>query len=216
MTLSKLIIFDLDGTLFRTETVDIEAFNSALIANGYQPVSGADIMNLIGYPLNKICRQLLDSENPVLLEQFKIELIKNETKLIKSSGRLYPGTMEFLKRLQEKGFTLCICSNGNREYVEAIAEKFNFRSIFNEIWHEKNGISKSQAVAILKKKFQADNFIMVGDRSSDIESAKNNHGISIGVGYGFGGDEIKKADYIASDIRELEMVICTLYNSVTN
>lgn len=211
MTLSKLIIFDLDGTLFRTETVDIKAFNAALTANGYQPMAGADIMNLIGYPLNTICRQLLDSENPLLLEKFKTDLINNESRLIDSSGMLYPGVLELLRRLKGEGFVLCICSNGNREYVEAITEKFNFTSIFNEIWYERKGISKSQAVKILKERFNGDKFIMVGDRLSDIESAQKNNGISIGAGYGFGGDEILRADYIAGDIHELEAIINALY-----
>jgi HAD superfamily hydrolase (TIGR01549 family) len=212
MMLSKLIIFDLDGTLFRTETVDIEAFNAALISNGYLPRTGSDIMNLIGYPLDAICRQLLDSENPSLIEKFKIDLINYESKLIVSFGKLYPGVTEFLRRLKNKGLNLCICSNGNKEYVEAITTKFNFRAVFNEIWYEKNGITKSQAIKILKKKFQADSFIMVGDRASDIEAAKDNKGIAIGVSYGFGGKEIMNADYIAGSISELEAIIISLSN----
>lgn len=36
MQKEKLIIFDLDGTLFRTDTVDVEAFNKALTSNGFQ------------------------------------------------------------------------------------------------------------------------------------------------------------------------------------
>jgi len=43
MQKTKLVIFDLDGTLFRTETVDVEAFNRALTFNGYNIKTSEEI-----------------------------------------------------------------------------------------------------------------------------------------------------------------------------
>jgi phosphoglycolate phosphatase len=48
---------------------------------------------------------------------------------------------------------------------------------------------------------------IVGDRYHDIVSAKDNNCVSIGVSYGYGKSEIKKADYIIDDIWMLKDII---------
>lgn len=207
MQKTKLVIFDLDGTLFRTETVDMDAFNEAFKLNGFPERDWEEILALIGVPLEEICRTLLNTEDMKLIEKFKKDVIQQEERFIQQKGQLYSGVPEFLQRLKQEGFKLCICSNGNEEYVMKIAEKFKFSEYFDTIWYEKAGITKSQAVGILTKRYHADKFVMVGDRSSDIAAARENGGISIGAVYGFGGEETELADYKAQDIAQVESVI---------
>jgi phosphoglycolate phosphatase len=209
--LAKLIIFDLDGTLFRTETVDIKAFNRALSGMGYSERKDKEILDLIGVPLDEICRVLLDTSNQDLIEAFKKDVIGFETEEITLSGKLYDGVPDFLNNLKRCGFQICICSNGNEEYVMDISNKFGFKNIFDEIWYEKKGITKKEAVGILKKKFSADKFVMVGDRLCDIEAGRDNGGISIGASYGFGNNELESADYIANSIEDLEKIIYKIF-----
>lgn len=204
---TKLVIFDLDGTLFRTETVDVEAFNRALVLNGYSRRSEDEILSLVGLVFEDMCKSLLNTEDQQIIKKFKMDVIKFEDEAILRSGELYPGVYDFLAGLKSKGFTLCICSNGNEEYVTSIAGKFHFDSLFDEIWFEKKGISKLQAVKMLKEKYRVDNFIMVGDRLCDIEAGKLNNGTSIGVTYGFGGKEPEAADYVVDSIEEIERII---------
>jgi len=207
MQKTKLVIFDLDGTLFRTETVDIDAFNGAFRQNGFPERTAEEILAMIGVPLEGICTGLLGTSDRQVIEKIKSDVIKLEDILIEEKGELYLGVIDFLKRLKREGFTLCICSNGNEEYVLKIAEKFNFQDYFETIWFEKAGITKSQAVGILKQKYQADKFVMVGDRSSDINAAKDNDGVSIGALYGFSIEEAGQADYKAENIAEVEEII---------
>ncbi len=208
--MKPLLIFDLDGTLFRTETVDVFAFNEALASNGYPPKTQDEIMNFVGLPLEGICRAMLNTDDPELLFKFKQEVISNESLAIPKTGEFYDGAIEMLKHLKDRGFLLCICSNGNKEYVTDIANAFGLNDIFNEIWYEKSGITKSQAVKVLKQKHNALKFIMIGDRLVDIEAAKDNVGISVGVSYGFGKDEVLEADYVVGSISELEELIYRL------
>lgn len=203
----KLIIFDLDGTLFRTESVDIEAFNRALVKSGYPPKTDEEILNVTGLILDDECKMLLGTEDRQIIGKFKNDVIRFEEEAIKASGDLYSGVPAFLKLLKKKYFKLCICSNGNKEYVEAICNKFGLYSLFDQIWYERDGLTKNEAVKILKNNFNSENFIMVGDRLVDFEAAKVNNGISIGVTYGFGGEEVHMADYIVNDIDELERTI---------
>ncbi len=206
----KLILFDLDGTLFRTESVDVSAFNRALEANGLKKASKERILSLVGLTLEDFCKELTESDDRALLDKVKADVIRFEMEEIEASGELYPGVEKFLKGLKSYGCILCICSNGSEEYISAISDKFNLSSYFEEIWFSKEGITKSQAAGILKKKFNQDSFLMVGDRLCDYEAARENSGISIGVTYGYGGNEPESADYKADSISGLEELILKL------
>lgn len=208
--MKPLLVFDLDGTLFRTETVDVFAFNEALASNGYPPKTQDEIMSFVGLPLDGTCRAMLNSDNEELISKFKQDVINNESYAIPKTGEFYDGAIEMLKRLKNKGYMLCICSNGNKEYVVDIADAFGLNDIFDEIWYEKSGISKSDAVEVLVQKHNATKFVMIGDRLFDIKAAKDNDGISIGVSYGFGKDEVLEADHVVSSILELEELIYRL------
>jgi phosphoglycolate phosphatase len=201
--MSKLIIFDMDGTLFRTETVDLVAINKALERNGFARLSDEEILDLIGITMEEACKIVLGEVEKSVVGQFTEDVIRFEKEEIAACGQLYPGVSEMLEGLKEKGYTLCICSNGDDEYIHAIVDKFDFKKYFAEIWYSHEGITKSQAVGILKQKFEADTFVMVGDRSSDIEAARANGGTSIGVAYGFGQEEPYAADFTVWSIREL-------------
>ncbi|MCB2356347.1 HAD family hydrolase [Clostridium estertheticum] len=203
----KLVIFDLDGTLFRTETVDIKAINDALVKNGYEMKSDDEILNLIGLTLRDVCGVLINRVDEDSINQFARDIIAFEQPYIREYGELYDGVLNCLNTLKEKGYTLCICSNGNKEYVLGIYEKFAFFNIFDDICYSSDGISKTQAVGMLKSKYKAEKFIMVGDRTSDIEAASHNGGISIGVTYGFGKDEVSLANYVANNLQEVEKLV---------
>lgn len=207
----KLVIFDLDGTLFRTETVDIKAINDALVKNGYEVKSDDEILNVIGLTLRDVCNVLIKRADEDSINQFASDIIAFEQPYIREYGELYDGVLSCLNALKEKGYTLCICSNGNKEYVLGISKKFAFFNIFDEICYSSDEISKTQAVGMLKSKYKAERFIMVGDRTSDIEATLNNGGISIGVTYGFGKDEVLLANYIANNLKEVEKIITGIY-----
>jgi phosphoglycolate phosphatase len=204
---TKLIIFDMDGTLFRTETVDIIAINKALSDNGYKTRKGNEILKLIGPTLDEICDILLGEVKDDLKTKFFADVIKYELEEIEKSGELYEGVVDLMENLKSKGFTLCICSNGSQKYIDKIIQKFCLNQYFHEIWSQTDGITKSEAIGILKYKFDADSFIMIGDRAYDLDAAKENGGISIGVTYGFGKDEVLCADYTCDRLEEIEGII---------
>lgn len=206
----KLVVFDLDGTLFRTETVDIKAINNALNKNGYKLKSDGEILHVIGLTLKDICKVLINKIDEKEINTLASDILKFEQPYIRDFGELYEGVLDFLARLKEKGYTLCICSNGSKEYVTGISNKFSFFDIFDDIYYNKDEMSKTQVVGMIKSKYNADKFIMVGDRTADIEAALDNGGISIGVAYGFGKDEVLSADYVANNIQELEEIIMIL------
>ncbi|WP_162551303.1 HAD hydrolase-like protein [Paenibacillus tepidiphilus] len=202
-----LAVFDLDGTLFQTQTVDIAAITQALAKCGCPPLAPQEITGLFGLPFAEICAQVLPGGQPGLIEQFTQNVIRHELEEIPRAGCLYPGVLESLQALQALEIDMCICTNGSEQYVQAIADKFGLHSLFAEISYNSSPLSKSERVAALKQKYNPDTLVMVGDRSSDIAAARDNGGVAVGVSYGFGGEEMSAADYIADVFPEVETIL---------
>ena len=202
----KTVIFDLDGTLFRTETVDIAAFNKALRLNGLQQRSDVEILDCIGLTMQETSERLgIRDEN--VKNRFEKDVLRFELEEIERNGLMYEGAADLVMYLKAKGFTLCVCSNGSKEYVYAVLNKFELTEYFDAIWAQTDGYNKSRAVACLAGQYGRDGFIMVGDRDSDVNAGREHGGITIGMLHGFGANEPFKADYTAGSIKELKQVI---------
>ncbi len=206
----KTVIFDNDGVLFRTETVDITAINKALVLHGFAEKSPEFILDCIGVTMREMCDRF-GVTDPDTKESFLEDAARFEQCEIAQNGLMYEGAPELIKRLKKKGYTVCLCSNGSYGYVNGIMGKFGLLKVFDEIWAHKDGYSKSQAVACLAKKYSDGCFVMVGDRSIDIEAGRDSGAITVGTLYGFGGKEPYAADYTASSIAELERVIYSIF-----
>jgi phosphoglycolate phosphatase len=202
----KTILFDLDGTLFRTDTVDIVAVNKALVLNGFKRKSDAEILDCIGQTIHETCTRF-GICGSAAARKFEQDVINFELEEIERSGLIYEGADALIRYLKAKGFTICICSNGSKEYVYAVLEKFGLVEYFDEIWSQRDDYSKTAAVACLAGKHAKNGFIMIGDRNSDIDAGRENGGITIGMLHGFGGNEPFNADFTAGSIAELKKVI---------
>ena len=148
------IIFDFDGTLFKTETVDVYAFNRALQDMGRETVDDSVILSLIGMPLMQISQMLLQSDDIVMIKRFA-ELAKHyELEIIPQEAKLYPGVLDLILFLKNAGHTVSICSNGSREYIHAILDHFHIKGLFDMVWHKQDGYSKARAVYEIIKNTQ--------------------------------------------------------------
>jgi phosphoglycolate phosphatase len=197
----KLVVCDLDGTLFRTETVDIEAMNRALELNGHDRREGKEILNLIGLTLEDASKELLNTDDEEVINKYKSDVVRFEQEEIRKYGKLYDGVLDGLKKLKERGYTLCICSNGGEDYIDPICSKFGLFEILDDVSVNSENLTKPERVGELKRKFGAEKFVMVGDRSSDLDAGRQNGAIVIGAAYGYGPEEIKDADYIAEGFK---------------
>ncbi len=210
----ELWIFDMDGTLLKTELVAVEAFRrvfSRLAAHGIKvPQSVTDVQitdtfgqtheiiwkRLLGRPLSRPEQDLADAW---LLEE-EIAL------LLQGAGALYDEVAETVRQLREEGATLAVASNGQQRYIETIVNVFGLHSYFAGLYSASGYRvdSKVRLVARVLQDIPHQHAVMVGDRSSDVEAGVKNGLPVIGCAFGFAnGPELSGATCIVSCFSEI-------------
>jgi len=127
--------------------------------------------------------------------------------LILTNGRLFPGTIEVLKKLKNQNHELVVCSNGKNKYINRILDHFKIQEIFTLISGSDDGKSKSQRVKKIYEKFNLP-AVMIGDKKADIDAAKNILIPSVGALYGLCHEnELNDATFLIKDIAMLNSIV---------
>lgn len=197
----EAMIFDMDGTLFQTESLLIPAYHATFdqmrkegTFTGSTP-DEAVIIGCLGMLLPEIWRRVLPEAEETVRRRADELFIRYELDYLqKGYGELYPGVADTLARLQEAGIRLFVASNGLEEYVRGVARVMGIGSLFEELYSagEHRTSSKVELVRLLLERHAVASAWMVGDRSSDVEAGLKNGLIVIGCDYaGFGdGSEL--------------------------
>lgn len=192
--MTKLIIFDLDGTLLNTIADLGEACNHALQLHGY-PVREADeYPHLVGNGVNKLIERALPEghkdQDTVLRLKPDFIAYYNDHNCVHTTP--YASLPELLIRLKEKGVLLAIASNKYHEATEALAKHY-FEGLFDVVLGERPGVERKPDPQIVEDIFSAlktqaiskDETLYVGDSDVDMQTAHNAGITSIGCTWGF-------------------------------
>ncbi len=207
-----MIIFDLDGTLFNTASAFIPACETFFMKNNRPYPGDTEVMKLVGEPEQYFKSWLLKHSINEDFDIVRKQMIDLEVNHIINSGVLFDGVIHLLKELKEQQFQIALCSNAVSEYQQAVFNKTDIGVYFNFIRLPKSNLdTKSRMVAeLINQDLSAPFHTMIGDRIHDVQAAKDNSIISIGCAYGYGGNEIKEADYIVQSASEILKVISRL------
>lgn len=214
MRLPEAVIFDLDGTLFQTETlletVHRRVFETLRAEGLYlQPLPSIDILlGSLGMVLSDIWRRVMPDGSLEAHERANVLLLQYEMEeLAGGVGQLYPGVIETLSELRSRGVRLFIASNGLEEYVKGVPAVKGIDDWFEGMYSagEFATSTKVDLVRRLLDSFQVKHAWMVGDRSSDVEAGKSNGLFVVGCDYaGFRrSGELDGADAIIRSFPEL-------------
>jgi phosphoglycolate phosphatase len=201
------IIFDVDGTLFQTDVYIYGLLNEILAEMELPSVEKEKVIKNIGIPSQAFYEELFGHYGEEMVK--KIRARKNELYFdcIRKKGLLYKGVVELLDQLCEKGFKLGICSNGRFEYIDFLLKTFDLEKYFCVVKTYEENSSKTKMINEIKNELKVEELIFVGDRIIDFKAASNNGCVSIGMTYGYGGEEISYADYSAEDVEQLNALI---------
>jgi phosphoglycolate phosphatase len=209
-----LLIFDLDGTLFRTDTVSIPAVQSALRAAGFPPPPDEAVIEFFGRPLQDF-RAWAYRTYPGITEQVLDSVDEWELQLVRERGKLYPGVHETLTALRAAMEHLAVCSNGPGPYVQQVVTSHGLAPYFDAVrWPRDGDTGKPGMVAELLARFSGRPAAVIGDRWDDIAAARESGILAIASAYGFGGaQEIAGADATAAAPQELPAIVARLFTS---
>ncbi len=204
----KLVMFDLDGTLYRTETSFFPAVRRFADRYGFAAPEEEFLRSFIGqnsdYWRTWIDQLHLGVPTDTLLQEFDAL----ERPLIEECGQLYAGTDDVLGELASSGWTLGICSNAPAWYPELILTHAGLRSLFQFIrLPSRPDETKAMLLCTLWNELHPDQCAMVGDRADDMQAAYAAGFLAIGAAYGWAPDELQHADVLIHDITEVPSVL---------
>ena len=213
------LIFDYDGTIHNSILTYAPAFRTTmrwLSDNGYiadKEYSDDEISHWLGFNSTDMWNSFHPELDPVIREKARIMLGQDMARRIDSgAGALYDGAEEMLSELKKRGCTLIFLSNCRFHYLERHRRVFGLDRFFDYFYccEAFDFIPKYEIFRKIAPLHSGD-FIVIGDRFHDIETALRNGLPSIGCAYGFGSaGELAGADIIADRITDIPPAVETL------
>lgn len=198
--MKKLAIFDLDGTLLNTITDLAKACNYALEQMGFAPHPVQAYAYMVGNGVRNLMQKAHPDANEEtvdrMLEHFKTYY--NEHCL--DNTKPYPGIVEVLKAMTEKGVALAVASNKYHEattkLISGCFPDFKFVAVEGQKEGRLRKPDPSIIFSILEKYPTPKREVLyIGDSAIDVETAKRACVESIGVSWGFRpASELRRAN----------------------
>jgi phosphoglycolate phosphatase len=217
-SLPEAMLFDLDGTLFKTETL-LETVHrrvfETLREEGLYTAEEPPVERLLGslgMLLEHIWQRVMPDGSPEAHARANELLLRYELEELEAGrGELYPDVPETLRKLREKGIRLFVASNGLEDYVKEVPRLRGIADFFEAFYSagEYGTATKVELVRILLGKHGIRSAWMVGDRSSDVEAGKGNGLFVVGCDYaGFRREgELDGADAVIGRFAELAELV---------
>lgn len=207
----KLAIFDMDGTILDTLDDLTDSINYALSYCGFPEHTKDEVRRFVG---NGILRLVKRSVPPYAGEvdiEKVFQVFKDYYKLhCRDKTRPYPGIVNVIETLKEKGYFIAVVSNKADFAVQELCLRY-FPGLIDYAVGEREGIKKKPAPDSVMSVMEVFNVrpeesIYIGDSDVDIATAKNAGICCLTVTWGFRDCEYLKqcgADVFANKADEI-------------
>ncbi|WP_053991098.1 phosphoglycolate phosphatase [Mangrovimonas sp. TPBH4] len=196
----ELIIFDFDGTLINSIPDLTLAINKMLSHYNLEPLTVKQVTPFVGNGAKPLVRRSLELalenqelSNGLLEEAFEIYVeAYRENNCVDTF--MYPGVLETLQYLYNKGYKMVICTNKPFHFIAPILDALEIKQYFKSwIGEDSLPLKKPNAAPLLhltdSLHTSIEKSIMVGDSKNDILAAQNAGMENIGLTYGYNYNE---------------------------
>ena len=209
--MTKVIIFDFDGTLADTIDILLSITNRLSAEFGFKSATKeelAQLRNLTSWQILKYSGISI-FKFPLLIRKLKAEL-RSEIPTI----QLFSGIKEVLLELKKLGFQLGIITSNSRENVLVLLEINGLQDSFTFIYSGSTfGKHKVIDRWLKREHINPEQVVYVGDEVRDIDAAKKTGIKIISVGWGFNSQEALAAhnpDFLIERPQELIEIMSNL------
>jgi len=186
------VIFDLDGTLLNTLDDLHASTNHALAAHGLPPRTIDEVRAFVGNGIRNLIRLAVPAgSSDELIDAVHASFDAHYAAHNLDQTAPYPGVIELVRTLRNKGMRCCVVSNKGDYAVQPLMEHF-FPNLFDVVCgeREKDGIRRKPWPDTVLECMRvvgasSDNSVYVGDSEVDLLTAANAGIDCITVGWGF-------------------------------
>ena len=190
--MSKVIIFDLDGTLLDTlEDIAISA-NFALTSLGFQAQESEKYRYFVGEGVFKLFENIFasDPQNKETIQKAVALFESHYAKQFNQNTKLYDGISKMLTFLQKRGFKMAILSNKPDSFTKLCAIKYLREWKFDVVYGAREGVPRKPhpkgALEISELlHVKPEECYYLGDTMIDMQTANGAGMIALGALWGF-------------------------------
>lgn len=189
--MTRLLIFDLDGTLIDSRLDLANSVNATRANLGMPPLTNQTVYNYVGNGVPVLIKRALgEGASEIVLQSAQEFFLTYYREHMLDYTTLYPGTAEALARLSAAGIQLAILTNKPVRFSRAIVEGLGIAPYFQRVYGGNSFDQKKPhpiGIETLMSECGADRrgTVMIGDSSVDIQTARNASVHAWGVSYGF-------------------------------
>lgn len=190
----SVIIFDWDGTLMDSIDKIVACVTQAAKLNNLLAPSPQAIRNIIGLSLDKAMATLYPmlpaAQRAQLIDAYRHQYAHLNTQ----QTPFYPGIKACLTSLKERGYLLAVATGKGRNGLDRMLSQYEVTDLFSITYCADETLSKPDPLMLNKilqtLEVNAEQALMIGDSSFDLEMANNANVDCIGVTYGVHPEDI--------------------------
>ena len=207
----KCVIFDLDGTLTRSEEGIWNSVKYAAEKLGFPEPDAATLHKFIGPPLAYSFREYMGMDDA--MADKAVETYRERYNVVGLfENRVFPGIRRLLRTLKQEGWYIAVATGKPQLTSERVIAHFGLDKYIEKIVGPTADRKAEKTELILSALPEAwDEAWMIGDRKFDIEGAIGAGVKSVGVGYGYGSEaELRDAGCTAycATVQEVIDLLC--------
>jgi phosphoglycolate phosphatase len=212
--MTKLLIFDLDGTLIDS-VPDLALAVDQMLGSLSLPLAGeARVRAWVGNGAAKLVERALiyaEADTSTLMPDALATFLTCYQQSCSNHTVLYPHVQETLKALKHQGITMALVTNKPKRFVPPILEKLEIDAYFSLVLGGDDLPNKKPDPEPLlhcmdELGFSRDESMMVGDSRNDIQAARNANILVAAVDYGYNQQqpvEKEQPDVVLSNINQV-------------